>query len=142
MFIGHMHVSQASLGFDLQCVARVAASVAPERIDEDVCSDQSTDCPGLARAFGVAREGGTLIAWQLDRIGRSLPPVVGLVGELTARRRHDARRPAGVWHLRRLAECAPDLIHKRTMAGLVAELAGGRGQLCCSASSPARTSAK
>jgi DNA invertase Pin-like site-specific DNA recombinase len=30
----------------------------------------------------MTRDGDALAVWQLDRIGRSLPHVVGLVGEL------------------------------------------------------------
>jgi DNA invertase Pin-like site-specific DNA recombinase len=39
----------------------------------------------LSKALDVARRGDALVVWKLDRIGRSLPHVVGLVGDLQKR---------------------------------------------------------
>jgi DNA invertase Pin-like site-specific DNA recombinase len=93
--------------------------------------------PGLSRALDVARKGDALVVWKLDRIGRSLAHVVGLVGDLqkdgiglkvltgdvdttTA----TGRLVFGIFAT--LAEFERDLIHERTMAGLAAARARGR----------------
>lgn len=74
-----------SQSLDLQRDALVAAGVAPDRIYEDVCSGKSTTRPGLDRALDVARDGDVIVTWKLDRLGRSLAHVVGLVGDLQKR---------------------------------------------------------
>src|SRR5208282_3136442 len=53
-----------------------------ERVYDDVCSGRATERPGLAKALDAARKGDALVVWKLDRIGRSLAHVVGLVGNL------------------------------------------------------------
>lgn len=80
MLIGYMRVSTAEQSLDLQRDALEKAGC--RKIYEDVCSGRATERPGLAQALDTAREGDTLVIWKLDRIGRSLPHVVGLVGEL------------------------------------------------------------
>jgi len=83
------------------------------------------------------REGDTLVVWKLDRIGRSLPHVVGLVGDLQKRgvglkvltgdidtTTVTGRLVFGIFAT--LAEFERDLIHERTMAGLAAARARGR----------------
>lgn len=137
MLIGYMRVSTADQNLGLQCDALVAAGVSPDRIYEDVCSGRATDRPGLARALDVARDGDALVIWKLDRIGRSLPHVVGLVGDLQNRGVGlkvltgdvDTTTPTGrlVFGIfATLAEFERDLIHERTMAGLAAARARGR----------------
>ena len=78
MLIGYMRVSTGEQSLDLQRDALVGAGC--ERVYEDVCSGRATERPGLAQALEVARDGDALAVWKLDRIGRSLPHVVGLVG--------------------------------------------------------------
>lgn len=137
MLIGYMRVSTADQSLDLQRDALLAAGVVPERIYEDVCSGKSTDRPGLGRALDVARDGDALVAWKLDRIGRSLPHVIGLVGDLAKRGVGlkvltgdiDTTTPTGrlvCGIFATLAEFERDLIHERTMAGLAAARARGR----------------
>ena len=104
---------------------------------EDVCSGRATERPGLAQALEVARDGDALAVWKLDRIGRSLPHVVGLVGDLQKRgvglkvltgdvdtTTATGRLVFGIFAT--LAEFERDLIHERTMAGLAAARARGR----------------
>ena len=108
-----------------------------ERIYDDVCSGRATDRPGLSKALDAAREGDALVVWKLDRIGRSLPHVVGLVGDLQKRgvglkvltgdvdtTTATGRLAFGIFAT--LAEFERDLIHERTMAGLAAARARGR----------------
>jgi DNA invertase Pin-like site-specific DNA recombinase len=80
MLIGYMRVSTGEQSLDLQRDALVAAGC--ERIYEDICSGRATERPGLSNALEMTRDGDALAVWKLDRIGRSLPHVVGLVGEL------------------------------------------------------------
>lgn len=137
MLIGYMRVSTADQSLDLQRDALLAADVSPDRIYEDVCSGKSTERLGLARALDVARDGDAIVVWKLDRVGRSLPHVVGLVGDLQKRGVGlkvltgdiDTTTPTGrlVFGIfATLAEFERDLIHERTMAGLAAARARGR----------------
>ena len=135
--IGYMRVSTPDQSLDLQRDARLAAGVAEDRAHHDVRSGKATDRPGLARCLDVAREGDAIVAWKLDRIGRSLPHVVGLVGDLQKRgvglkvltgdvdtTTSTGRLVFGLFAT--LAEFQRDLIHERTMAGLAAARARGR----------------
>ena len=137
MLVGYMRVSTADQNLGLQRDALVAGGVSPDRIYEDVCSGRAVDRPGLTRALDVARDGDALVIWKLDRIGRSLPHVVGLVGDLQKRgvglkvltgdvdtTTATGRLVFGIFAT--LAEFERDLIHERTMAGLAAARARGR----------------
>ena len=137
MLVGYMRVSTADQNLGLQRDALIAAGVAPDRICEDVCSGRAVDRPGLERALDIARDGDALVIWKLDRIGRSLPHVVGLVGDLQKRgiglkvltgdvdtTTATGRLVFGIFAT--LAEFERDLIHERTMAGLAAARARGR----------------
>ena len=137
MLVGYMRVSTADQNLGLQRDALIAAGIAADRIYEDVCSGKAIDRPGLARALDVARDGDALVIWKLDRIGRSLPHVVGLVGDLQKRgvglkvltgdvdtTTATGRLVFGIFAT--LAEFERDLIHERTMAGLAAARARGR----------------
>lgn len=125
MLIGYMRVSTAEQSLDLQRDALEKAGC--RKIYEDVCSGRATERPGLAQALDTAREGDTLVIWKLDRIGRSLPHVVGLVGELQKQgiglkvltgdvdtTTATGRLVFGIFAT--LAEFERDLIHERTMA--------------------------
>lgn len=135
MLIGYMRVSTGEQSLDLQRDALERAGC--ERVYEDVCSGRATERPGLAQAVEVARDGDALAVWKLDRIGRSLPHVVGLVGDLQKRgvglkvltgdvdtTTATGRLVFGIFAT--LAEFERDLIHERTMAGLAAARARGR----------------
>jgi DNA invertase Pin-like site-specific DNA recombinase len=135
MLIGYMRVSTGEQSLDLQRDALGRAGC--ERVYDDVCSGRATERPGLAKALDVARKGDALVVWKLDRIGRSLAHVVGLVGDL---QKHGVglkvltgdvdtttatgRLVFGIFAT--LAEFERDLIHERTMAGLAAARARGR----------------
>ena len=135
MLIGYMRVSTGEQSLDLQRDALERAGC--ERVYEDVCSGRATEQPGLTQALEVARTGDALAVWKLDRIGRSLPHVVGLVGDLQKRgvglkvltgdvdtTTATGRLVFGIFAT--LAEFERDLIHERTMAGLAAARARGR----------------
>lgn len=135
MLIGYMRVSTGEQTLDLQRDGLERAGC--ERVYDDVCSGRVTERPGLAKALDIARDGDTLVVWKLDRIGRSLTHVVGLVSDLQKRgvglkvltgdvdtTTTTGRLVFGIFAT--LAEFERDLIHERTMAGLAAARARGR----------------
>lgn len=135
MLIGYMRVSTGEQSLYLQRDALDRAGC--ERVFDDVCSERATERRGLGNALDIARDGDTLVVWKLDRIGRSLPHVVGLVGDLQKRgiglkvltgdidtTTATGRLVFGIFAT--LAEFERDLIHERTMAGLAAARARGR----------------
>jgi DNA invertase Pin-like site-specific DNA recombinase len=135
MLIGYMQVSTDEKNLDLQRDALDRAGC--DRIFDDVCSARATERAGLDKAIDIVRDGDTLVVWKLDRIGRSLPHVVGLIGDLQKRgvglkvltgdidtTTVTGRLVFGIFAT--LAEFERDLIHERTMAGLAAARARGR----------------
>lgn len=135
MLIGYMRVSTDEQNLDLQRDALDRAGC--DRVFDDVCSGRATERVGLDKAIDIMRDGDTLVVWKLDRIGRSLPHVVGLVGDLQKRgvglkvltgdidtTTVTGRLVFGIFAT--LAEFERDLIHERTMAGLAAARARGR----------------
>ena len=83
------------------------------------------------------RTGDTLIVWRLDRLGRSLPDLVGIVGQLereavgfeSINEHIETTSAAGklIFHVfAALAEFERNLIRERTKAGLDAARARGR----------------
>src|SRR3546814_16845310 len=80
MLIGYMRVSTGEQNLDLQRDALDRAGC--NRIFDDVCSGRTTDRPGLDKAIDIMRDGDALVVCKLDRIGRSPPHGVGLIGDL------------------------------------------------------------
>jgi len=80
MKIGYARVSTEDQNLALQRDALGAAGC--ERVFEDKESGAKADRPGLAEALAFARPGDVLTVWRLDRLGRSLPDLVRIVGEL------------------------------------------------------------
>jgi DNA invertase Pin-like site-specific DNA recombinase len=137
MLIGYARVSTDDETLDLQLDGLKAAGCEARRIYTDQVSGARTDRPGLARALDTLREGDTLIVWRLDRLGRSLPHLIQIVGDLKARHigfrslteSIDTTTPAGelVFHIfGALAQFERNLIRERTNAGLAAARARGR----------------
>jgi DNA invertase Pin-like site-specific DNA recombinase len=135
MKIGYARVSTDDQRMDLQRDALGAAGC--EKIFTDTASGAKTARPGLAEAIAFARKGDVLVVWRLDRLGRSLPELVKVVGELEAAgigfesvtERIETSSAAGrlVFHVfAALAEFERRLIVERTHAGLVAARARGR----------------
>ena len=130
-----MRVSTGEQNLDLQRDALDRAGC--DRVFDDVCSGRAIERAGLDKAIDIMRDGDTLVVWKLDRIGRSLPHVVGLVGDLQKRgvglkvltgdidtTTVTGRLVFGIFAT--LAEFERNLIHERTMAGLAAARARGR----------------
>lgn len=133
--IGYARVSTGEQDPALQRDALAAAGCAP--LFEDRASGTRADRPGLAQALAYVRAGDVLVVWKLDRLGRSLPHLIEVVGGLEARgiglasltEGIDTTTPGGrlVFHLfGALGQFERDLIRERTRAGLAAAAARGR----------------
>jgi DNA invertase Pin-like site-specific DNA recombinase len=142
MLIGYMRVSKAdgSQTPDLQRDALLGAGVAAEHLYEDHASGKRESRPGLEACLKALRQGDTLVAWKLDRLGRDLRHLVNLVHDLTGRgiglkvlagqgahldtTTANGRLVFGIFAA--LAEFEHALIVERTQAGLASARARGR----------------
>lgn len=135
MLIGYARVSTDEQKMDLQLDALNGAGCA--KVFSDTLSGARDDRPGLARAIGMLDAGDVLVVWKLDRLGRSLPHLVSVVGDLQARgvefrslqESIDTTTPGGrlVFHVfAALAQFERELVRERTKAGLQAARARGR----------------
>jgi hypothetical protein len=87
------------------------------RVFTETASGARPDRPVLEQVLDQLRPGDTLVVWKLDRLGRSLRPLV------------DTTTPGGklLFHVfAALAEFERGLIRERTSAGLAAARARGR----------------
>ena len=73
MLIGYARVSAQNQNLDLQIDALVKAGC-HKVFDDGIGGGR----PGLAEALEMLCEGDTLVAWRLDRLGRSIKNLVGL----------------------------------------------------------------
>ncbi|ECW0050674.1 recombinase family protein [Salmonella enterica subsp. enterica] len=133
--IGYIRVSTNDQNTDLQRNALISAEC--EQIFDDRMSGTKANRPGLKRALKRLQTGDTLVVWKLDRLGRSVKNLVGLISELHERGIHfqsltdsiDTSTPMGrfFFHvMSALAEMERELIVERTNAGLAAARAQGR----------------
>lgn len=134
--IGYARVSTDDQNLDLQrdALAKAGCSTVYE---ETVSGKANAARPELAQALKALRPGDTLAVWRLDRLGRSLPDLVHIIGELEERgvmfesitEKIDTGSAAGklIFHVfASLAEFERNLIRERTRAGLDAARARGR----------------
>jgi DNA invertase Pin-like site-specific DNA recombinase len=107
---------------------------------EDLASGRKDDRPGLAACLKALQPGNTLVVWKLDRLGRDLKHLVGLIDTLNQRQvglkvlagagaqidttTANGRLVFGIFAA--LAEFEAELIRERTTAGLRAARARGR----------------
>ena len=110
------------------------------RIYEEKASTRkaTADRPGLSAALDYLRAGDTLVVWKLDRLGRSVKDVLTIADDLHQRgvgvltgKLSGTYSSAGEGKffftmMAAFAELERDIIHERTMAGLVAARAQGR----------------
>ena len=133
--IGYARVSTDDQNLDLQRDALQLAGATS--VYEETASGKSAGRTELEHCLKALRAGDTLMVWRLDRLGRSLPDLVRIVGELEAKgvgfesitERIETASAAGklVFHVfAALAEFERNLIRERTRAGLVAARARGR----------------
>lgn len=135
MKIGYARVSTEDQNLDLQLSALSRAGC------DDIVSDHGIsgsrfDRHGLQDVLSRLQSGDTLVVWRLDRLGRSLSHLVGIVGDLGRRNVEfvslteslDTRSPTGMlmFHMiAALAEFERALISERTRAGMAAAKARG-----------------
>lgn len=135
MLIGYARVSTLDQNLDLQHLALTQTGCG--KIYEDWMSGTHTERPGLKLTLEVLREGDTLVVWKLDRLGRSVKGLVGLVTELAERGINfksltdsiDTGTPSGrfFFHvMASLAQMERELTVERTKAGLIAARLQGR----------------
>jgi DNA invertase Pin-like site-specific DNA recombinase len=75
VLIGYTRVSRAdgSQTLDLQRDALLAAGVEPGHLYENQASGKRDNRPGLEACLKALRQGDTLVARKLDRLGHGLP---------------------------------------------------------------------
>ena len=133
--IGYARVSTEDQHLDLQRDALEKAGC--QDIYEEKISGKQADRPELTQCLRSLREGDVLVVWRLDRLGRSLPDLVRIVGELESRgigfesitEKIETVSATGrlVFHVfAALAEFERNLIRERTRAGIDAARARGR----------------
>lgn len=135
MLIGYVRCSTADQNLDLQVDALQKAGC--QQIFKDVMSGAVDDRPGLQQALVNLKAGDTLVVWKLDRLGRSLQHLIGVIHDLnqkgigfkTLTESIDTTNAPGrlVLHIfAALAEFERSLIQQRTRAGLEAAKLRGR----------------
>ena len=135
MKVGYIRTSKKDQNPELQ--RRELEAFGCGKFFEEQISSRKADRPELRAAMEFCREGDELVVWKLDRFGRSLQELIGLVNELnergvefvSLRESLDTTTPGGrlVYHVfGAVAEFERDIIQERTMAGLEAARARGR----------------
>lgn len=135
--IGYARVSTDDQNLDLQHDALRKAGIADDRLYSDTASGKNADRKELLACLKALREGDTLVVWRLDRLGRSLPDLVRIVGELEQKgvsfesltEKIETGSASGKLQFHvfaALAEFERGLIRERTQAGLAAARARGR----------------
>lgn len=133
--IGYARVSTDDQNLDLQRDALALAGCS--LVYQETMSGKSSDRPELMHCLKALRNGDILVVWRLDRLGRSLPDLVGIVSRLeqggvgfeSINERIETTSAAGrlIFHVfAALAEFERNLIRERTRAGLAAARARGR----------------
>lgn len=139
MLVGYMRVSSDSdrQSTDLQRDALLSAGVDARHLFEDRASGAKDDRSGLAQALEFVRPGDVLVVWKLDRLGRSLSHLLGIVNSLKERQvafrslteGMDTTMASGelLFHVfGALAQYERALIQERVVAGLAAAKRRGR----------------
>lgn len=136
LLLGYARVSTDDQTTALQADALAKAGCS--RIYTDKASGKLTAArPQLEECLADLREGDTLVVWRLDRLGRSVPDLVRIVGELERKgvgfksltESIDTSTASGtlIFHMfAAIAEFERNLIQERTQAGLAAARARGR----------------
>ena len=83
MLLGYARCSTTDQDPALQLDALTVAGC--ERIWTETASGAAAERPQLADLLSHARDGDTLVVWRLDRLGRSLPHLIGLLADLEQR---------------------------------------------------------
>lgn len=135
MLLGYARCSTPDQDPALQLDALAAAGC--ERIWTETASGAAAERPQLADLLSHARDGDTLVVWRLDRLGRSLPHLIGLLADLEQRdvefrsltEALDTSTAGGrlVFNIfASIADFERQLVQERTQAGLAAARARGK----------------
>jgi DNA invertase Pin-like site-specific DNA recombinase len=136
MKVGYARVSTQEQNLDLQIKALDQFGCDKVFKDKGISGTQR-DRPQLKKALAALDDGDVLVVWKLDRLGRSLAHLIGLVSELKGRgvgfasvsEKIDTTSPGGklFFHMMgALAEFERDLIVERTKAGMQAARRRGK----------------
>jgi DNA invertase Pin-like site-specific DNA recombinase len=134
MKIGYCRVSTDDQNPDMQLTALKRAGC--KRIFTDKATGAHVKRPELAKCLKALKAGDVLVVWKLDRLGRSLHDLIGLLDDLKTRgvafksvtESIDTATPTGraMWQMVGiLAELERSLIQERTKAGRAAAQARG-----------------
>jgi DNA invertase Pin-like site-specific DNA recombinase len=134
MKIGYARVSTDDQNPDLQLAALKKAGC--RKIFTDKATGAHVKRPELAKCLKALKAGDVLVVWKLDRLGRSLHDLIGLLDDLKTRgvafrsvtESIDTATPTGraMWQMVGiLAELERSLIQERTKAGRAAAQARG-----------------
>jgi len=139
MLVGYMRVSTDNdrQSTDLKRDALLAVGADARHLFQDHASGARDDRPGLAKALEYLQSGDVLVVWKLDRLGRSLPHLLGIVNSL--KEKHvgfrsltesmDTTTPSGEFLFQvfgALAQYERALTRERVVAGLAAAKRRGR----------------
>jgi len=137
--MGYARVSTSDQDVSLQWEALRRAGCQEPHIFCDTASGAHTARPGLEACIRALAPGDMLVVWRLDRLGRSMAHLVTLIEGLLQRQvgfrslgdgAIDTTTASGelVFHIfSALAQFERRLIQERTLAGLAAARARGRG---------------
>lgn len=139
MYIGYMRVSTDNerQTTNLQKDALLKAGIDPRHIFEDRTSGAKDKRPSLEKALEFLRQGDCLVVWKLDRLGRSLSHLLGIINGLREKgiafksltEQMDTTTAHGEFLFNvfgSLAQYERALIKERVMAGLEAARRRGR----------------
>lgn len=134
MKTGYARVSTDDQNPDLQHAALKNAGC--RKVYTDRASGANAKRPELGKCLKALKSGDVLVVWKLDRLGRSLHDLIGLLDDLKARgvalrsvtESIDTATPTGraMWQMVGiLAELERSLIQERTKAGRAAAVSRG-----------------
>jgi len=135
MRVGYVRVSTPDQSFALQRDALEQSGCT--KIFEEVASGAKTARPVLTAVLDYLRPGDTLVVWRLDRLGRSLRQLMGLMNTLHEQEISfhslveaiDTTTPMGQFYFQitgAFAELERNLVRERTKAGLASARRRGR----------------
>jgi DNA invertase Pin-like site-specific DNA recombinase len=134
MQVGYARVStpDQSLAVQLEALQQHGCS----KIFQEVASGTHAERPGLTAVLAYVRPGDTLVVWRLDRLGRSLDQLIGLMNTLHQQigfqsvvEALDTTTAIGQFFFQitgAFAELERNLMRERTLAGLASARRRGR----------------
>lgn len=83
--VGYARVSTEDQDLTLQIDALRQYGVDKKYLFQDKISGSKEKRPGLDKALSCLEDGDTLIVWRLDRLGRSMPHLIGMINDFSER---------------------------------------------------------